>query len=235
MRLAHRVKRSLVAGLAGAMVFALLPAGVAAAEVIDTDGLDACDGAEGLVDFNDALGFFESNIECMAAYGVTVGDADGNFNSPGSVTRQQMALFIARLATQALNGNTDIPATTDDEFDDIANINPPEARDAINLLASLGIVQGVSESEYDPSGTVTREQMASFVANAHAALEVDFTGFAPDAGVFGDEDEISDVHLDNVLLLADVGVVEGDAAGDYNPGNPVTRGQMSAFIVRSIA
>ena len=239
MSITHRVKRLLGVSLAGAMVLALMPAGIAAAdehEDVEPDGVEACEGSEGLVEFNDSLGFFESEIECMAAFGITVGDDDGNYNSTGTVTRQQMALFIARLASQALNGDIDsIPESEDDAFDDIANINPPEARDAINWLAALEITVGAEGGDsYNPSGDVTRQQMASFIARAHLALGVDFDGIEVDDERFTDVDA-DNVHVDNINLLAAAGVVEGTGDGTtYSPANSVTRGQMSAFIVRSI-
>ena len=234
MSITHRVKRLLGVGLAGAMIIALFPAGIAAADAIDTDDVEACEGSEGLVDFNDTLGFFESEIECMAAFGITVGDAEGNFNSGGTVTRQQMALFIARTAAQALEGDPEaIPESTDDAFDDIANINPPEARDAINWLYDLEITTGVTPDTFDPSGTVTRQAMASFVARAHVALGVDLPDPSDD-DVFTDTAAIAAVHQENVLTLHAAGVVEGTADGSYAPAAAVTRGQMSAFIVRSI-
>ena len=236
MSITHRVKRLVGISLAGAMVLALMPAGIAAAQTVSTDDVEACEGSEGLVSFNDNLGFFESEIECMAAFGITVGDAEGNYNSTGTVTRQQMALFIARLASQALNGDIDsIPDFEDDAFDDIADINPPEARDAINWLADLEITVGTEGgNSYDPSGPVTRQQMASFIARAHEALGVDFSGVAVDDERFDDVDA-GNVHFDSINLLAAAGVVEGTGDGSsYSPTTLVTRGQMSAFIVRSI-
>lgn len=235
MSITQRVKRSLVLGAAGAMVLSLLPAGIAAANTVETDGSAACEGSAGLVDFNDALGFFSTEIECMAAYGITQGDDEGNFDSTGNVTRQQMAQFIARLATQATSGDLEIAASDEDAFDDIAGINA-DARDAINFLASFDppIVAGVGDGDsYNPGGNVTRQQMASFIARAHEALGVDFSG-NEDPIVFPDADDIADVHAGNIDLLTGAGIVAGRNDGTFGPGADITRGQMSSFIVRSI-
>ena len=93
MRITQRVKQLFGAGLVGAMVLALFPAGTAVADehTISTDDVEACEDTEGLVEFNDHFGFFESEIYCMAAYGITIGDADGNYDTSGTVTRQHMA------------------------------------------------------------------------------------------------------------------------------------------------
>jgi hypothetical protein len=229
----HRVTRLLAASLAGAMLLALLPAGAATADVITIDDVESCWGTEGLFEFDDDLGFWGDHIECMAAYGITQGFPDGTFRAGAAINRQQMALFIARLAAQALDGDLEIPTSTEDAFDDIAAINPPEARHAINWLAELGITTGVTADRYAPGGLVTRQQMASFIARAHVALGVDLpAASAPE--VFGDIALIADVHRDNVLVLHAAGVVQGEAGGVYNPGRAVTRGQMAGFVVRSI-
>jgi hypothetical protein len=193
----------------------------------------ACVGTRGLVEFGDALGFWEAEIECMAAYGITTGFPDGTYRPGLPVKRQQMALFIARLAAQATGGELQIPTFSDDAFDDIAGINPPEARDAINWLADLGITTGVTADRFAPGAWVTRQQMASFIARAHVALGVELPDpSAPTA--FTDTAVIAEVHRDNVLTLHAAGVVKGRVDGTYDPRGSVRRGQMSGFIVRSI-
>lgn len=239
MSITRRVKRLLGLSMATAMVVALLPASMAAA-VDSANEIDACDDSEGQVEFTDRLGAHEANIHCMAAFGITVGYPDGTFDTGGHVTRQQMALFIARFLTQADVGTTDIPTSDDDAFDDIADLNPDEARDAINWLAERDVTEGVGDgTSFAPGETVTRQQMASFIARA--LEDVGYTlPDAADAGVFADTDLIADVHLDNVLRLFADGIVEGyeaaagAEAGDYRPGLPIQRGQMASFIVRSI-
>jgi hypothetical protein len=201
----------------------------------DTDtGLPrACDATAGLAEFADALGFWEAEIECMAGYGITAGFPDGTYRPGVSVSRQQMALFIARMAAQASDGDLEIPTFDDDAFDDIAGINPPEARDAINWLAELGITTGVTPDRFVPGARLTRQQMASFIARAHVALGVELPAPSSPA-VFTDTALIAGVHRDNVLTLHAAGVVQGRVDGTYEPGALVTRGQMSGFIVRSI-
>lgn len=235
MSITHRVKRLLGASLAGAMVFALMPAGVAAADALRADDVDACD----LDDYEtptfgeSSLGFWADEIECMASYGITRGQDDGRYNSAGEVRRDQMALYIARFLSQAEDGHVDgIPESTEDAFDDIANVHQ-DARDAINWLAQRGVTTGVTATEYNPGGNVSREQMATYIARAHVALGVGLPA-ASDEDVFTDTDAISDVHVENVLTLHAAEVLEGDG-GIFNPAGDVTRGQMAGFVVRSIA
>src|SRR5690625_1036871 len=191
MSITRRVKRLLGLSMATAMVVALLPAGMAAA-VDSGDDIEACEDSECRVEFGDILGAHAANIHCMAAFGITVGDTDGNFNTGGHVNRQQMALFIARFLAQTELGTTDIPTSDEDAFDDIADLNPDEARDAINWLAEREVTEGVGDgASYEPGETVSRQQMASFIARA--LEDVGYT--LPDAAntdVFADTDLIAD-------------------------------------------
>jgi hypothetical protein len=44
----------------------------------------------------------------------------------------------------------------------------------------------------------------------------------------------SNVHSDNINALAEEGIVQGKENGDFDPGEHVSRGQMSAFIMRKV-
>ena len=238
MSITHRVRRLLVAGVAGAMVLSLMPAGMAAADEHD----DVCDDAPEF-EFADADSIADvhiDNVNCMAAYGITIGVDDvPNFAPGANVTRQQMALFIARTATQALNGDTEIPEAEDGPFLDLEQGVPDAQRNAINWLYSLGITTGVTETSYNPGGNVTREQMASFIARAHDELGVfDIVDLEQiiedfDGDPFTDIEDASEVHRPNIEALQAVGVIGGFADGSYGPALPVTRQQMSRFIMES--
>lgn len=99
----------------------------------------------------------ESNIEAIAAAGITRGCiAQQVFFCPSAdVHRDQMAAF--------LNRAFQLPAATTDFFSDDAG-STFEAD--INAVAQAGITLGSGTGVYSPSGVVTREEMASFLARA---------------------------------------------------------------------
>ena len=224
MKITHRVRRSLAVGAAGAMVLSLLPVGAAFAGVEEI-----CEDAPE-ADFDDADSIAEAQetyVNCLAAYGITVGDADGDFNPGAGTTRQNMALFIARTLSQAEDGDTDIPVDTDDEFSDIATINPAEARHAINWLESRGLVTGYDDGTFRPGVIVPRGQMATFVVRLLDELGVDIPANPDDA--FSDDD--GSFHEDAINALAELGIVSGFADGTFRPNIPVSRQQMAAFVI----
>ncbi|GGI03189.1 S-layer homology domain-containing protein [Egicoccus halophilus] len=109
---------------------------------------------------------------------------------------------------------------------------------AVNCLAAYNIVQGRGEPAggYDPGGTVSRQQMASFVVGMLSQLPAaTYELPAPTAGEpFTDHDRISEVHRRNVRTLHAAGIVAGYDDGTFRPGAPVTRAQMSALLTRAL-
>jgi hypothetical protein len=165
--------------------------------------------------FTDIAGHpFKADIEWLYATGITRGCSPTRFCPDNPVTREQMATFLDRAL--------ELPATSLDPFtDDEASPHEP----AINRLAASGITAGCAPARYCPKGTVTREQMASFLAR----------GFALPAGTidyFGDDDRSA--HQSYIIKLAASGISSGCRPGDFCPATPVTRGQMAAFLHRAM-
>ena len=101
---------------------------------------------------------FRDAINCVAYYGVTNGTGDGSTFSPSdSVTRAQMAVFIARAAEAA---GVDLGDAMDEGFTDIDDIWA-EAQDAINRLASKEMIP--SGGDFRPRDAITRAEMATFL------------------------------------------------------------------------
>ena len=96
-----------------------------------------------------------ASINALAAAGVTNGCQPGRFCPSSTVTRGELATFIMR----ALNLQ---PTSLDFFSDDNGSVHEP----AINAVAAAGISTGCSSGKFCPTQSVTREQMAGFLANA---------------------------------------------------------------------
>jgi hypothetical protein len=98
---------------------------------------------------------FESDINRLAASGITTGCTATTFCPTKNVTRGQMAAFLVR----ALH----LPTTGTDYFtDDDGTLFEND----INRLAASGITKGCTATTFCPSSAVTREQMAAFLHRA---------------------------------------------------------------------
>ncbi|MYK99315.1 MAG: S-layer homology domain-containing protein [Gemmatimonadetes bacterium] len=195
-------------------------------------------------------------IDCIAYYGVTMGTGDGSTYSPSmSVTREQMALFLTRLADVV---GIEMASNPDDAgFVDIGELSA-ESQTAINQLADLGITVGTGDgSTYSPAGSVTRGQMALFIARlmdkmdpfddgndatdpfAYIPKQVkdvpdgDDDGDAPDKTVkspFTDLDRVTKETYDAITALWELGVASGINATSYGPSSSIIRSAMADFM-----
>lgn len=118
-------------------------------------------------------------VHRLANEGVAQGsdaDADGrpSFRPGEPVARGQMAAFLRRtlgsIQTLLSGEASDGPSTDTDYFsDDSASV----FEDDINAVADVGIAAGVTATQFQPGASVTRQQMARFLARL---LEVEVSG-----------------------------------------------------------
>lgn len=100
---------------------------------------------------------------------------------------------------------------------------------AIDCLAWWRVTVGSGSGRYDPSGAVTRAQMASFIARLYELSGGVLPSSPPD--VF--DDDAGNPHQANINKLAAAGIVQGTGARSYSPDNVVSRAQMASFLVRA--
>ena len=252
--LAEKLRSTCAVLAAGALLASALAAPAAAVtdRADHAARLSACVG-DAVVDqlFTDVSSghVFRDAINCIAYYGITQGTGDGSAYSPEQdVTRAQMAVFIARAARVA---GVDVDETRDGGFVDLDG-TWPEARDAVNGLASSGII--TSGGAFRPNDVMTRAEMATFLfgllSKAAPNVTVDSEGTVW-LGAAGSrtqtDDHFADADNAETSALYELGVTTGASPAavqddtrpplDYNyePASTVNRGQMAAFITRALA
>ena len=124
---------------------------------------------------------FFTEIEWLAATGITTGYADGTFRSTSPVSRGAMAAFLYRFA----DGPTSGYQPPDEEwFDDVPRSHAFFTE--IAWLAEHGVSTGYSDWTFRPGAAVSRGAMAAFLARFAGEPETDSTvastETAPDAG-----------------------------------------------------
>jgi SpoIID/LytB domain protein len=163
-------------------------------------------------------------IDCVAWRNIAQGTGGGLFSPAMTVTREQMASFVARM--METDGAT-LPASPPDAFDDDAG-SVHELR--INQLASLGVVRGVEGRTYGAKLPIDRAQVASILQRAVVARGVSLPTSSTDW--FTDDDGL--VHEAAINQLASEGVVTGTAGGTYTPSESTRRDQMASMIARAL-
>jgi hypothetical protein len=192
-------------------------------------GAEGCTGvpvATAYVDRDTARDAHERSIDCVISRAIAVGavqNAKWFYQPLRDVTREQMASFIVS-ALRAAGVDTEWPqAPAEDKFTDIGQ----SAHAAnINLLAEAGIVSGVGDGKYDPSGLITRAQMATFMVKA-----AEYSASEPTVG--GGQrftDIAGNTHADNIEVGAETGLFSGVTATEFRPDLSVARDQMASFL-----
>ena len=105
-----------------------------------------------------------------------------------------------------------------------------ETVDAIDCITHYGIAQGVSDTRFDPTGDVTRWQMALFITrmadDLGIALAVNPTSRFDDIGTYPVNVQLA------INQLAELGVTTGVGVRRFDPAAPVSRWQMALFLTR---
>jgi hypothetical protein len=162
-------------------------------------------------------------MNCWASY-IVEGYPDGLYHPESVVTRDQMAVFIARGVPRQFSPPEE-PTFTD--------VSPDHwAYGSVEYVAAEHIVEGYDDGTYRPEATVTRDQTAVFIARS-LAFPPGEEGLAdyqpPDTPTF------TDVPADywcfrHVEYLAEHSMIDGYPDGAFQPTSPVTRDQMAVFI-----
>jgi len=222
-------------------------------------------------EFSDVPGNYWAwaEIEGCVDAGIVSGYGDGTYRPANTVTRDQMAVYVARALAGGDPGVPEGPATP--SFLDVPNTgygdggtDPYWAYKYVEYAFYQNVVQGYQYDDpdhpgetlsyYEPLWTVTRDQMAVYVARAlvapsgEAALEdyvpADPRDF-PDVPASGYGDGGTDPYwaYKHVEYCVENGVVQGyeypdpDHPGEsiflYEPTWPVTRDQMAVYVARA--
>jgi len=116
--------------------------------------------------FTDTAGhLFATEIDALAALGIVTGRTQSSFAPDEPVTRAQLASMVSRLFERGY----ELPLVDGPlPFVDVTPGSTHAA--AISRLVAAGITTGRTAARFDPGGSVTRAQLASFLTRATGQL-----------------------------------------------------------------
>jgi subtilisin family serine protease len=162
-------------------------------------------------------------VACLVSSGVTKGVSSTRFGASDGLTRAQIATLVAR-ALQRTGALPPPPAVG--RFSDVSATNVH--RDAIETLASLGIVRGATATTYAPSRTVTRAELAAVTARAAEYLaEGEIRAPGP-----GFTDTVGLPEAREIEKSAGLRIVNGTGDRIFKPSNPVRRDQAASMVTQ---
>ncbi len=145
--------------------------------------------------------------------------------------------------TDVGNGGSDVPNDENSTQSDNTEVTPDEsgetgtirftdidnhtwAADAINTLATDGIIRGTSETTFSPANNITRADFALLLVRAFE-LESD------NAENFADV-SASDYFASELAIARNTGIVGGIGENKYAPRNNITRQDMMVIVYRAM-
>ena len=173
---------------------------------------------------------FDAVGACSAA-NIVKGYDDGLYHPEGQITRDQMAVYVAR-ALVSPSGDAAIPdPTPPPAFSDV----PPThwAYKHIEYAVSQNVVQGYEDGTYGPDITLDRGQMAVFIARAMVAPGGDAAIPEPVPPATFPDVASTFWGYKQVEYCVGQDVVKGYDDGLYHPDYPCTRDQMAVYIARA--
>ncbi|WP_375105762.1 S-layer homology domain-containing protein [Lysinibacillus fusiformis] len=158
------------------------------------------------------------------------GYVDGTFRPNAPVTRAQMAMMFARQLTD----NT-IPQAKANYTDTIQH----DAKYAIEFVKEKGLFEGVTVTNFNPNGLITRAQMATVAARWIEKQYAnrpngDFCKPPSQSAIFKDV-SVNHWAVKSIHTVNECGIMTGTTALTFNPDGYLTRAQAVKVLNRLFA
>ena len=157
-------------------------------------------------------------VKNLTKSGIVSGDGTGNFNPDANVTREQFLKML--LAAAGIDTNN-----AENVFADV--LNDGWYKDYVLTAKKLGIVNGISDTEFGIGLNVTRQDMAVMIMRTLESINVDFVN--NNAEIFADDNLISDYAVDSVYVMRAIGLISG-YDNEFRPKDNLTRAEASKII-----
>ena len=159
----------------------------------------------------------KNDINTMYTLGIISGTGNGMFEPDRSVTRAE----FVKMLTGALRIEL---ADAKCEFADVAD--GAWYSSYIATAVNMGIVNGISDTEFAPLAPITREDASAMVYRA-VKSKVAQAG----SGDYADKAQIADYALEGVSALSGAGIVKG-SDGYFRPKANITRAEAAVLLLR---
>lgn len=165
----------------------------------------------------------KAQIEALAERKIINGKSLHSFDPDASMTRAEFAAIISR--------GLGLPEKDTAVFSDISEGD--WFFNHINTAYQYGIIKGVSETEFNPNGAITRQEAAVMVARAAKLCgmntEISDDSARDTLAVFADYIKIEGWAKTAMAFCYDIGILNNDAAGII-PDGRISRAEVADMI-----
>ncbi|REK71243.1 glycosyl hydrolase family 18 protein [Paenibacillus paeoniae] len=151
------------------------------------------------------------------------GKTTDTFGVSNSITRAEfISVIIKGLGILPENGTA--------PFQDVA-ANSKYAGD-IAAAKKLGLIQGKSETTFDPDSSISRQDITVILSNVLSHLGVTRTGDIAKLNAFADAKDIAAYAKSAVALAVQEGIMIGKSSTTFDPKADLTRAQAAVIVIR---
>ena len=135
-----------------------------------------------------------------------------------NITRKEFCEMVVKMLPVGLD------KTRQANFSDCDN-------EAVDYAYSVGVVNGMSETEFAPDNQATRQEMAAMLFRAYKLIDPNAASTVE--GDYPDKAQIATWALDSVNFMNEKGIMRGDSAGNIMPLENTTREQAILLVYRA--
>lgn len=165
----------------------------------------------------------QKEIEELAARMVINGKDENSFEPNSTMTRAEFASVITRgLGLSGINSAVFSDVTENDWF-----------FETVNTAYSYGIVNGISDTEFNPVGTITREEAAVMIARSAVLCgmntEMNESAIRNTLSEFSDYTTVSDWAAGSMAFCCREGILSSDVF-EICPSEAITRSEVAYML-----
>ena len=162
-------------------------------------------------------------IDNLAEQGVVNGTSATTFAPGKNITRADFALMMVRAFK-----------LESDSTENFADVDPNAYyAEALAIGKANGILNGVGNDKYNPTATITRQDMMTVVSRALKALGYELKAADEDTlAAFVDAATIADYAYEHVAALVANELVKGKTENTIDPKAYTTRAEVAVLIER---
>ncbi len=161
----------------------------------------------------------ENAINKLSDLGIINGVGDNKFAPQLPSKRGDFILMLTKVLG--------MKGTATSNFNDV-----PKTKyyyDAIGIAKDAGLAKGVGNNNFNPEGTITRQEMMTFVARALEYKNVTLDKSTGKLAKFSDASTIAPYAVDSVAALVNLGIVNGTGS-KIEPARNITRAEMAVLM-----
>lgn len=142
--------------------------------------------------------------------------------APGSLYYYKVVSYNATGSSESLE--TSVRINTKAYFSDLKSVS--WAKDAVENLAGLGIIQGVGGTRFNPNGTITK---AEFTAIAVRAFNLDTSIVGSLADVKSNK-----WYYRDIMVAENLGIISGDSKNKFYPDAAIKREEIAVILFKAL-